>query len=315
MYKPCPSCGTHNASDAKFCVKCGSNLTNVSAVTPNEETEQSSPTSQSQQQAPDNQQNQSKPTQNVSAQPNPTIQQVKKYSGNYFSTLVSAWRHPSDTEAIAGTEKKYYGYVTLLLIAILATFNFWMFLKSLMRVIANMISTWGSEAANYPSNSDPSNSDTILAALDNSMSSRITGLLFQFFVYVLIILALMVLMGFLTQRFFIGDPAVTLTDFTNRFAFRASGTLPVLVLLFLFSWLSRGFISIIIIDILLIIYQIQINVALFVTSNEGSKHKKLDRVYSLTIMMVAINVLTTIILSIWVIQSIVTNMPKMPAYF
>lgn len=345
MFKVCPRCGAQNAPDAKFCVKCGFNLSAVPTVTHNELTNQSgsaagmqqqgtgqqqkgpqvgarpqqqqaqAPYDQQQQnqytqqqQAPYNQQGQPNPGQNLSAQLNPAIQRAKKYSGNYFSTLLQAWRHPSATEAITGTEKKYFGYVTILLIAILATLDLWAVLKSVVRIIESVISAFGAGVSSYLGGGSDSNYGAAAQAdFDQYMNGRVTGLLLQFFVYMLIILAVIALMGFLTQRFFIGDPTVTFTDFTNRFAFRASGTLPVLALLLLFAWLGAGFFGIIIIGILLAIYQAQINVALFVTSNEGTQHSKLDRVYSLAIMLIAVNVLTTFILSMWA-QGVITRL-------
>ncbi|MCI2172160.1 zinc ribbon domain-containing protein [Schleiferilactobacillus perolens] len=331
MIKICPNCGHHNTVDAKFCVKCGFNLTDVAAIDPNaaaapasaastaapSETSvgatgnsaaPSSATSQPVQPTPSAAANQPvqpaaqqayqqpQPTQTAPAQPNPTLDMAKQYSSNYFSTLLLSWQHPSDAERITGSERKYFGYVTLALVVLLSTLNIWAAIQKTGDLVNSLLAQYSSDIT--PVFRYLFGGDLNAQTISNYIATKTSGIYLQFFVYALIMIAIFAVVGFVTRRFLIGD-AIGFTDYTNRFAFRASATIPTLLLTLIIIWFGGGSFSLLLITLLLTIYQVQLNVALFVTSNEARQNGKMDRVFSLVIMQVVANAAASYLMLSW----------------
>jgi uncharacterized membrane protein YecN with MAPEG domain len=210
--------------------------------------------------------------------------------------LLASWKQPLDADQITGSETKYFGYVTLALIAFVATLDMWAVVSNTADLISSLLSSFSSAMSSIGGSSDYVNAQLIATYL----ATKTSGLYLQFFVYVLIILAIFAVVGFVTRRVFIGDSAITFNTYTNRFAFRASGTIPILLLTLLIIWLGGGLFSILLISLLLAIYQVQLNVALFITSNEAPQLGKIDRVYSLVIMQVLANIASSILMISWI---------------
>lgn len=218
--KTCPNCGSKMDVDVNFCTNCGADIRNVpedAVAQPQEEPKAEQPVQQtrreqrvanqqvnsSEQQAPTQPvqptQQQTQPAQQpVQQNANTRSQQsafdseaVKAHAANMWQWFVSSWKHPfADQQG-----EKWYGWVTLLV-------------ENVLLVLGLYI------CVNKYSQDQLGNSD-IGQAAQTVVSNFSTSLLFELFLYLVLVIVAMIAVAYYAHKFIYGSTE-NLFNFVNR---------------------------------------------------------------------------------------------------
>lgn len=204
--KTCPNCGSKMDVDVNFCTNCGTDIRNVpvdSVAQPQEvkpepttQSEQSVMETRSQQHSA-NQQEQSNNVAQPMQQPVQRQQSsfdseaVKAHAANMWQWFVTSWKHPFADQ----NGERWYGWVTLLV-------------ENILLILGLYI------CVNKYSQSQLGNSEMGQAA-QGIVSNFSTSLLFELFLYLILVVVAMIAAAYYAHKFVYGSTE-KLFDFINR---------------------------------------------------------------------------------------------------
>lgn len=208
--KTCPNCGSKMDVDVNFCTNCGTDIRNVPVdstmnsqeVKPEPEVQPVMQTRREQKSANRSEINNS--VQNNSVQPDQPAQQtsniqqpafdseaVKAHAANMWQWFVTSWKHPFADQS----GEKWYGWVTLLV-------------ENILLVLGLYI------CVNKYSQIQLGNSEMGQAA-QSIVTNFSTSLLFELFLYLILVIAAMIAAAYYAHKFVYGATE-NLFDFINR---------------------------------------------------------------------------------------------------
>ena len=211
--KTCPNCGSKMDVDVNFCTNCGTDIRNVPVdstmssqeVKPEPEVQPEQPVMQTRrEQKSANQSETNNSVQNNSVQPDQPAQQtsniqqpafdseaVKAHAANMWQWFVTSWKHPFADQS----GEKWYGWVTLLV-------------ENILLVLGLYI------CVNKYSQSQLGDSEMGQAA-QSIVTNFSTSLLFELFLYLILVIAAMIAAAYYAHKFVYGATE-NLFDFINR---------------------------------------------------------------------------------------------------
>ena len=211
--KTCPNCGSKMDVDVNFCTNCGTDIRNVPVdstmnsqeVKPEPEVQPEQPVMQTRrEQKSANRSETNNSVQNNSVQPAQPAQQtsniqqpafdseaVKAHAANMWQWFVTSWKHPFADQS----GEKWYGWVTLLV-------------ENILLVLGLYI------CVNKYSQSQLGDSEMGQAA-QSFVTNFSTSLLFELFLYLILVIAAMIAAAYYAHKFVYG-PTENLFDFINR---------------------------------------------------------------------------------------------------
>jgi hypothetical protein len=341
--KICPYCGAENAATAKFCTRCGKPLADVpvTADQPVQSTAASTAASQ-----PDRSGTPAAasvppaagpaqpaagtdvppvtgaapvpPTYTAPAQPaGPNrLDQAKTYGANYFNNLLQSWQHPMAWAAHQQDEHSYYGIISLVLLALLDTLAFWGVMRHIVQLLVGWAVKYASSlggviggaslASNLPSAGDIA---TAQNQVDQTISLYVSNAYIQFFLYTIAIFALYIVVGYLAKRFLMGDETQSFFSYINQFSYYLNSGLIVAALLAILALLGIVQSYVVLIGLLMIAGAI-FNAAFFMATTQGVQ-RRLDRIYTMVIVQVAVNVLAMLFVTSRITSIVTTIIEQM----
>lgn len=211
--KTCPNCGSKMDVDVNFCTNCGTDIRNVPVdstmnsqeVKPEPEVQPEQPVMQTRrEQKSANRSETNNSVQNNSVQPAQPAQQtsniqqpafdseaVKAHAANMWQWFVTSWKHPFADQS----GEKWYGWVTLLV-------------ENILLVLGLYI------CVNKYSQSQLGDSEMGQAA-QSIVTNFSTSLLFELFLYLILVIAAMIAAAYYAHKFVYGATE-NLFDFINR---------------------------------------------------------------------------------------------------
>lgn len=211
--KTCPNCGSKMDVDVNFCTNCGTDIRNVPVdstmnsqeVKPEPEVQPEQPVMQTRrEQKSANRSETNNSVQNNSVQPDQPAQQtsniqqpafdseaVKAHAANMWQWFVTSWKHPFADQS----GEKWYGWVTLLV-------------ENILLVLGLYI------CVNKYSQSQLGDSEMGQAA-QSIVTNFSTSLLFELFLYLILVIAAMIAAAYYAHKFVYGATE-NLFDFINR---------------------------------------------------------------------------------------------------
>lgn len=211
--KTCPNCGSKMDVDVNFCTNCGTDIRNVPVdstmnsqeVKPEPEVQPEQPVMQTRrEQHSANQSDNSSSAQNNVTQQTKSAQQtsntqqpafdseaVKAHAANMWQWFVTSWKHPFADQS----GEKWYGWVTLLV-------------ENILLVLGLYI------CVNKYSQSQLGDSEMGQAA-QSIVTNFSTSLLFELFLYLILVIAAMIAAAYYAHKFVYGATE-NLFDFINR---------------------------------------------------------------------------------------------------
>ena len=211
--KTCPNCGSKMDVDVNFCTNCGTDIRNVPVdstmnsqeAKPEPEVQPEQPVMQTRrEQKSANRSETNNSVQNNSVQPDQPAQQtsniqqpafdseaVKAHAANMWQWFVTSWKHPFADQS----GEKWYGWVTLLV-------------ENILLVLGLYI------CVNKYSQSQLGDSEMGQAA-QSIVTNFSTSLLFELFLYLILVIAAMIAAAYYAHKFVYGATE-NLFDFINR---------------------------------------------------------------------------------------------------
>ncbi|WP_262314787.1 zinc ribbon domain-containing protein [Lacticaseibacillus parakribbianus] len=188
--KTCPQCGAQQEESAKFCTNCGFNFAQA-AQQPAEPT----PVQAQPEQAQPEQAQPQQPTPQPTPAPQPaqpqsdSLANAKQAGLNYWSWLIASVKRPTASDLTGG---RYYGLVSLLLIAFFTTVS----------IVKPMFS-----AANTVSSAANIFGENVSSAVSSTANSAVWGAGFRLFILLACVDFVLFLGAFLGRRAITGQPS------------------------------------------------------------------------------------------------------------
>lgn len=203
--KTCPNCGSKMSPDVNFCTNCGADIRNTPLdsevqaqqtqatmpVQPQAQVTQPTVPATQTRRSQAAQMTQPTVAQQTMSQPQAQQSNISENAANMWQWFVNSWKHPFETQ----TAERWYGWVTLLVENVL--------------LILGLYICVNKYAQNQFGNSDMGE------AAQNLVSNFSTSLLFELFLYLVLIAAAMIAAGYYAHKFVYGQTE-NIFDFINR---------------------------------------------------------------------------------------------------
>ena len=286
--KVCPNCGTQLPSETKFCVKCGTDVTNVAvkdqeqvATKENDDTQEQKQPEKENSSAENNEQAQQQAPQQSQAPAQPSNFSVGAKS--YWQWLVNSWKAPFKLQDV----NKYFGLGTLIGENVVFVLSIYIIVNGFMRKASN-----AANAANRFV-------ESLTGGSSESSASYYTNLSFAVFIKMLVflLLASFLLAGaaYLIRRTFYESNENFLT-YLNRIANYTNLNVIFNAVIFLFAFLSASIAGVSLIFIMISLITTMWSIGLYTSVLATSLPVKHDRIYGVFLLTIVNAIIISVIM-------------------
>lgn len=280
--KVCPNCGTQLPSETRFCVKCGTDVTNVEIKDEQQVTTKGNSSEQEQVSSVDN----NKQTQQQAPQQSQAPAQPSNFSvgaKSYWQWLVNSWKAPFKLQDV----NKYFGLGTLIGENVVFVLSIYIIVNGFMRKASN-----AANAAN-------SFVESLTGGSSESSASYYTNLSFAVFIKMLVflLLASFLLAGaaYLIRRTFYESNENFLT-YLNRIANYTNLNVIFNAVIFLFAFLSASIAGVSLIFIMIGLITTMWSIGLYTSVLATNLPVKHDRIYGVFLLTIVNAIIISVIM-------------------
>ncbi|MCD2256919.1 zinc-ribbon domain-containing protein [Agrilactobacillus fermenti] len=267
MIKICPNCGTQLAENTKFCTHCGQDVREVVPTTTSKPAAANQTVTKSEiHTQTDNSKVTVPPT--PAPQPNANVEATKQYARNYWQFLLASLKHPF---TIKTTYHRYFGFVSFMIAALLATLS-----------IVTTLHSQSSEAFR---------AFMMQANLGFTFYLRI-------FIFTLLIYMAQFSVAYLSTHVLLGDRRFSYLQFTTRFAHYSNLNVFAMALLLLFSLMGISMTNLVLFILIGSVGSFFTSVAFAASIFSAQATNTLDKIYAYFLGSVILGIVVMIISSI-----------------
>ncbi|ERL65831.1 hypothetical protein L248_1908 [Schleiferilactobacillus shenzhenensis LY-73] len=224
---------------------------------------------------------------------NPRVTHAKREASNYFANVLHSWLHPMDWAAGQGSERPYYGIVSLALLALLNTLVFWTVLQHAAQLFISILSkvitgTPMESAFKDFLNIAPSTLANVQTQFNTAVKTLDGNIYITFFLINVVALALFAGIGYAAKHFLMGDDQ-DFFSYVNQLGYYANGGL-IIALVMLLLGMMGSLAGISFLFLMLLISTGLFNGAFFMATTQGSQ-KRFDKLYTVVIAQIVMNLI------------------------